>query len=105
MILGPDHEHRSDSTNAHSSKRTTHNRMLTGKPMKVLRVATLPCSIFQQPCLGCLNKHLAIPTDLISWITWSISSHTFPLVLTTLVTYFGLRLGDKIGVPKELTAQ
>ena len=40
-----------------------------------------------------------------SWSTWSISLHTFPLVLTTLVAYFGLHLGSRIVVPKEPNAQ
>ena len=30
-----------------------------------------------------------------------ISLHTFPLVLTTLVAYFGLYLGDLIEAPEE----
>ena len=54
----------------------------------------MPQSIFQRPRLGCLSKRLAMPINLISWSTWSISSCTFPLVLTTLLAYFGLRLGD-----------
>ena len=74
------------------------NGMLTGKPMKVLRVTTFD---IQWPCLSCSSKCSAIPVDLISWSTWSISSCTFPLVLTTLVAYFGLHLGDRTEVPKE----
>ena len=102
------------------AKGTAPNGILTGRPIKVLRVTTLnipdqikavtSCStykldqqetIFQRPRLGCLNKHLAIPIDSRPWNTWSISSCTFSLALTTLPTYFGLHLGGELEVPKE----
>ena len=80
------------------ARETIPNGILTGKLIKVLNIATLD---IQKLHLGCSSKCLAIPIDLISWSTWSISLHTFPLVLTTLVPYFGLHLGSRIVVPRK----
>ena len=48
------------------------------------------------------RKHLTILINPISWYKFCvILFYTFPLVLTALVTYFGLSLADRLEGPKE----
>ena len=79
----------------------TPNGILTGKLINVS--AESPHLIFQLLRLDHLSKHLTIPVESRSWITWSISSCTFPPASATLLTYSGLRLGSRIEAVEELT--
>ena len=75
------------------AKDTAPNGILTGKPMKVLRVTTLLTPLEQA------FSHTNRP-NILEYLEYFFAY--FPLVLTTFVAYFELHLGGRIEAVEEL---
>ena len=75
--------------------------ILAGKLMKVLNVTTLSIPEARLRLLEQVFSHIN-QFKVLDYLEYS--SCTFSLVLTTLVAYFGLRLGSRIDAPRELKA-
>ena len=92
-------EHCSHTTNTRFSQKTVPNAILTGKPTKVHNIATLDISVSMFKLLEQSLRHNS-QFNILVYFEYFFA-RLFFTVLTTLRTYFGLRLGGRIKAPTE----